>query len=504
MATQAQKMTPEIARGHYLRFDLLARLEHLVLLISFTLLAVTGLPQKFAGGWFAEAVIKFFGGIEMTRTIHHLSAIVMILLAVYHVVAVGYRIFVLRRRLTMLPTPSDFSEWWQDMRYKLGLTKIPAKFGRYNYGEKMEYWAMMWGTLIMGLTGLILWNPISTARLIPGEWIPAAKAAHGAEAILAVFAIIVWHFYNVHIKMFNKSMFTGRLSEQEMAHEHGRELEAIARGTAERKIEPQVLRTRELVYFPVATVIGVALAFGVYRVATLENTAPITTAPNPVNVAVLVTATPQATPTRASTPIPTPAPTVPSGAATAVSFTDVQAALNAKCGTCHGEAATGGLNVTSFAALMKGGADGPVIVPNDAAGSLLVKKMEVGGHPGQLSPQELDAVKAWIAVGATEQPSQAGAVPPAPSEAGGPTFVKDIQPLFQAKCAVCHGTMGGLTLTTFESTLHGGTSGPAVTPNDPDKSLIIKKQVAGGHPGQLTAEEIELVRKWIAAGAPEQ
>jgi cytochrome b subunit of formate dehydrogenase/mono/diheme cytochrome c family protein len=503
MATQVQKMIPEIGRERYLRFDLLARLEHVVLLISFTLLAATGLPQKFAGGWFAEAVIKFFGGIEMTRALHRLNAIIMILLAIYHVVAVGYRIFVLRRRLTMLPMPSDFAEWWQDMRYKLGRTKTPAKFGRYNYGEKMEYWAMIWGTLIMGLTGFILWNPISTARLIPGEWIPAAKAAHGAEAILAVLAIIVWHLYNVHIKMFNKSMFTGRLSEQEMAHEHGRELEAIARGKTERKIEPQVLRARQLAYFPIATVVGLALALGIYKVATLENTAPVTTAPNPVNVAVLVTATPQATPVRAPTSIPTPALTQ-SGATTAVTFTDVQAMLNAKCGTCHGEAATGGLNVTSFATLMKRGGDSPVIVPNDAAASLLVKKMEMGGHPGQLAPEELAAVKAWIAAGATEQPSQAGGASPAASEAGGPTFVKDIQPLFQTKCAACHGTMGGLTLTTFESTLHGGTSGPAITPKDPDNSLAIKKQVTGGHPGQLTPEEIELVRKWIAAGAPEQ
>ncbi len=207
MATRAQKMMPEIARGRYLRFDLLARLEH-VLSVSFTLLGATGLPQKLAGGWFAEAAIKFFGGIEMTRAIHHINAIVMILLAVYHVVAVAYRIFVLRQRLTMLPMLSDFSEWWQDTRYKLGLVKTPARFGRYSYGEKMEYWAMLWGTLVMGITGLMLWNPISTAQLVPGEWIPAAKAAHGAEAILAVLAIVIWHFYSMHLKTFNKSMFT--------------------------------------------------------------------------------------------------------------------------------------------------------------------------------------------------------------------------------------------------------------------------------------------------------
>jgi len=185
-----------------------------------------------------------------------------------------------------------------------------------------------------------------------------------------------------------------------------------------------------------------------------------------------------------------------------VAFADVQATLKAKCGTCHGEGATGGLNVTSFATLMKGGASGPVILPKDAASSPLVKKMEAGGHPAQLAPQELAALKAWIAAGATEQATAGGGAPPVAS--GKLTFVKDIQPLFQAKCAACHGSMGGLTLTTFESIMHGGASGPAVTPQDPAKSLIIKKMTAGGHPGQLTPEEIELVRKWIAEGASEQ
>jgi len=135
-----------------------------------------------------------------------------------------------------------------------------------------------------------------------------------------------------------------------------------------------------------------------------------------------------------------------------------------------------------------------------------VKKMEAGGHPAQLAPEELAALKAWIAAGATEQATRSersgDGVPPVVS--GKLTFVKDIQPLFQAKCATCHGMLGGLTLTAYESVLHGGTSGPAITPQDPDKSLIIKKMTAGGHPGQLTPEELEIVRKWIAEGAAEQ
>jgi cytochrome b subunit of formate dehydrogenase/mono/diheme cytochrome c family protein len=506
VATQTQKMPGEIARGQYQRFDVLQRIEHLILLVSFSLLGATGLPQKFAASPIADAVIQFFGGIEMTRQIHHVNAIIMILLSAYHVVAVGYRVFVLRGRMTMLPTSSDLAEWWQDTRYKLGLVKRPAKFGRYNYGEKMEYWAMVWGTIIMTITGFMLWNPISTARLVPGEWIPAAKAAHGAEAILAVLAVIIWHFYNVHLKTFNKSMFTGKLDEHQMAHEHGRELEAIARGATGRKIDPPVLRLRQRIYFPIATVVGLILALGVYRFATLENTVSIKTVPPAVNVPILLTATPQPTPTRAPTPVSTTAPTKTPGAATAsgASFADVQAMLKAKCGTCHGDAATAGLNVTTYATLMKGGADGPVVIAKDAADSLIVKKMEAGGHPGQLSQEELAVLKAWIDAGATGQGGPGAGGGAAPTASGSPTFVKDIQPLFHAKCAACHGTMGGLTLTSFESLMHGGTSGPAITPKDPDKSLIVTKQAAGGHPGQFTPEELELVRRWIAAGAPEQ
>ena len=249
------------------------------------------------------------------------------------------------------------------------------------------------------------------------------------------------------------------------------------------------------------------MAFGIFQLFTLENTAPIKTVPPAANVAVLVTATPQPTPTRAPTAVPTPTPTqAPSAGQTpatgGATFAEVQANLKAKCGTCHGDAATAGLNVNTYASLMKGGASGPVVIAKDAASSSIVKKIEGGSHPGQLSADELAALKAWITAGATEGGAPAAA--PAPAAGGKVTFVKDIQPIFTAKCAACHGTMGGLTLTSFESVLHGGTSGPAVTPQDLEKSSIIKKQAAGGHPGQLTPEELDLVRKWIMDGAAEQ
>lgn len=502
----------DIARGRYMRFDVLQRIEHLVLLISFSLLGITGLAQKFASNSIAETTLRLFGGIEGARTVHHVSAITMGLLAAYHVVAVGYRVFVLRARMTMLPGLGDLIELWNDVKYNLGLTKTPAKSGRYNYSEKMEYWAMIWGTIVMGITGFMMWNPIATAKLVPGEWIPAAKVAHGGEAILAVSAIVIWHFYSVHIKTFNRSMFTGYLDEHQMAHEHGRELEGIVHGLASRKIDPPVLRRRQIIYFPISAVLLIVMVFAVIRFFTFETTA-ITTLPPAEQVAVLVTATPLPTPTRAPTPVPTATPTsaptsMPIAAPTlapvtgSASFADVQAILKTKCGACHGDSAMGGLNLNTYATLIKGGASGPAVVPQNTEGSLLVTKT-IGGHPGQFTPEELATIQAWIAASATES-ATGGATAPAPPANDKLTFVQDIQPLMQGKCATCHGAMGGLDLTSFENMMRGGASGPAVTPKDPDKSSIFKKQAAGGHAGQFTPEELELVRRWILDGAPPQ
>ena len=119
--------------------------------------------------------------------------------------------------------------------YYFGLRKHKAYYGRYNYAEKAEYLAVVWGTVIMGITGFMMWNPIATTRYLPGEFIPAAKAAHGGEAVLAVLAIIIWHFYHVHIRHLNKSMFTGKITEKEMAHEHPAELAQIKAGEGDQR-----------------------------------------------------------------------------------------------------------------------------------------------------------------------------------------------------------------------------------------------------------------------------
>jgi hypothetical protein len=159
----------------------------------------------------------------------------------------------------------------------------------------------------MAFTGFMLWNPILTSKLLPGEWIPVAKAAHGGEAILAVLAILTWHIYNVHLKTFNKSMFTGKMSKHEMAEEHALELELIEKGQARYQAPPELQQRRRRAFLPAAVTMSAVLLFAVYFFVSAETTAISTVPPNGDRQQVFVprTFTPTATrmpPTR--TPLP--------------------------------------------------------------------------------------------------------------------------------------------------------------------------------------------------------
>jgi mono/diheme cytochrome c family protein len=299
--------------------------------------------------------------------------------------------------------------------------------GRYTFEEKMEYWAFVWGAIVMGTTGFMMWNPIVTARFLPGEAIPAAKMAHGWEAVLAILAILIWHMYGVHLKRFNKSMFTGKMSEEEMLHEHPLELADIKAGLADRSPDPAIIRKRQTIYFPVAAVLGLLMLGTVYGFVNVETTALTTTERQIPTVEVFVpwTATPAPTQTPTLEPTQTPRPTqtpLPSEtptlgtpeAETTPTTADTAGAsamtwngaigplLQAKCGTCHGSLATGGLNLTTYADAMAGGSSGEVIIPGDAENSPLVVIQQAGGHPGQLTPEEIAQVIEWINAGAPE------------------------------------------------------------------------------------------------------
>ena len=226
LAAQMQ-IAPDGSRV-FIRFTSAQRLEHQVLIVTFTVLALTGLLQRYSAilpvGWVINTV---FGGVETLRTLHHLAAVIFIIESIYHLARIMIVWFVKRERGSMWPYFRDFSHLLGMVKYNAGLAKKKPEFGRFNVEEKIEYWALLWGTAIMILTGLIQWFPTWITLALPGETIPVARAVHGWEAVLATLAIIVWHTYHTVIKEKNRSIFTGIMTEKEMEETHPLEYRRI-------------------------------------------------------------------------------------------------------------------------------------------------------------------------------------------------------------------------------------------------------------------------------------
>jgi len=152
---------------------------------------------KYPDAWWAKPLLLWESGIGVRGGLHRTAAIVMIAATMFHVVHL-----VLKKRdrafiWAMIPTITDATDMLHVFRYNLGLTKEEPKFAKFNYAEKMEYWAFMWGTLVMGVSGFMLWFNNFTLRHFP-KWVTdAATAVHWYEALLATFAILIWHFYLV-------------------------------------------------------------------------------------------------------------------------------------------------------------------------------------------------------------------------------------------------------------------------------------------------------------------
>jgi formate dehydrogenase gamma subunit len=393
------------------RFSIARRVEHWILFLSFSTLGFTGLIQKYAAVAISDWFIGALGGIQITRVIHRWAAIIFVVEAIYHFALMGYKLYVQRVAPSMAPGIKDIRDGIQAVLYNVGITKLFPKMGRYNFAEKLEYWAMIWGLALMGLTGFMLWNPIATTNLLPGQFIPAAKAAHGAEAVLAVLAILVWHVYNVHLKKMNWSMFNGKLSYHEMEEEHALELESAE--TTQPVVESaEVIKKRQKIYLPVSGVVSLGLVALVVWFAFFEKTALDTVPPPPTGVAIYVPQTKTPVPTATITPTPPPTatlePTKPGETATSTSESQpaltwdsaIGVLFKDKCLMCHGT--QGGLSLKTYADSMKGGNSGKIIVPGDAEGSVLVQ-IQKKDHPATLTSDNLQKVIDWINAGAPEK-----------------------------------------------------------------------------------------------------
>jgi formate dehydrogenase subunit gamma len=211
----------------YERFKRSQRWEHWALFLSFTVLLLTGLPQKYRTTTWSQQILATPERLNLIQTIHHIAAVVLILLALYHLSNAIYRMA--RRSLSadMFVSWKDFRDAGQMIAYLLYLRKDKPIYGKYSFEEKITYWFLFIGIGIMLISGIILLYPEAITRVLPGSVIPAAKLAHSTEAVVAGIFVIIWHFYHVHFQRLNLSIFTGKMDEADMQTYHTLEYQRL-------------------------------------------------------------------------------------------------------------------------------------------------------------------------------------------------------------------------------------------------------------------------------------
>ncbi|OQX88962.1 hypothetical protein B6D60_00460 [candidate division KSB1 bacterium 4484_87] len=215
------------------RFQSFEVYQHLLLILSFGTLAVTGFALKFPDAFWVKMLYSL-GMDEVVRsTLHRIAAVIMIVISL---IQAGYFIFSTKGReefIAMLPNRDDLICFWQNIKFHFGLSKEKPKFGHFDYGEKAEYLALIWGIIIMGASGFMLWFPEFFARFLPGWFFEAAEIVHYYEAWLASLAILVWHWFFVifhpDVYPLNITWMDGKISLEDLKHHHPKEYERLVR-----------------------------------------------------------------------------------------------------------------------------------------------------------------------------------------------------------------------------------------------------------------------------------
>jgi cytochrome b subunit of formate dehydrogenase len=224
------------------RFTVSDRILHLLVIISFLGLAATGTPLRFAHTEWAQVALQAVGGVSVAGLLHRIFGVVTIGYFVAHLAQLVIRLWprivdgsFVRAMIgpdSLVPNASDVGDVFANFRYFLGLGPKPT-FDRWTYWEKFDYWAVFWGVVFIGATGLILWFPTLSTNFVPGWFINVATIVHSQEALLAMGFIFAVHFFNSHLRRRNFPMdeviFTGSVPLEAYREERGREWARVER-----------------------------------------------------------------------------------------------------------------------------------------------------------------------------------------------------------------------------------------------------------------------------------
>lgn len=217
------------------RFDLSARIQHVVMFTTFLLLSFTGWGLKYAYQDPASSWIRFWGGAKSAGIIHRVAGIAMLLDFIYHLFYLANLARKKDLRITIVPMPRDIVHIVQNFMYFLGMRKEPPYFGKFSYMQKFDYFAVFWGMFFIGASGFILAFPVTVSGLFPSwslTWIwDTVAVMHSDEALLAIVFILIFHFYNEHLRSevfpMNWMWITGKMSVEKLKHHHPAEYDYL-------------------------------------------------------------------------------------------------------------------------------------------------------------------------------------------------------------------------------------------------------------------------------------
>ncbi len=235
----------------YLRFTRLNRVLHIIMIVSFISLAMTGMTLKFSYTGWAVIVAHVFGGFESAGYIHRVAAVFMFAIFITHIVDLIRTkkreqktwLKMIFGKDSMMFNRKDLQDFIGSVKWFLGKGDRP-KYGRWTYWEKFDYFAVFWGVFVIGSTGLTLWFPEFFTNFFPGYFLNIATIIHSDEALLAIGFIFTVHFFNTHLRPEKFPMdivvFTGRMSLEEFKHDKPAEYEELVKnGTLEEHlVEP--------------------------------------------------------------------------------------------------------------------------------------------------------------------------------------------------------------------------------------------------------------------------
>jgi predicted CXXCH cytochrome family protein len=229
---------PPASRRSYLRMTFGERLQHGILMVSFILLVVTGFMLRYPDAWWVFLLRRLSSrAFELRSLLHRISAVLMVAASLYHIAYVASTVRGRRFVRDMWLRVQDLRDPIAVLKYNTGLSPDKPKFDRFSYIEKAEYWALVWGTVVMAVTGTVMWFDNTFIGLLTKLGYDVSRTIHFYEAWLASLAILVWHFYfvifNPDVYPMNMAWWNGTLTEREMEDEHPLELERLREGAAE-------------------------------------------------------------------------------------------------------------------------------------------------------------------------------------------------------------------------------------------------------------------------------